>query len=68
VSYDAVLSSYKRFENVRAGTQLWWQVFGTGLGGATFLTTVGYDWEYFYHLNKHTHNVFLTARLGWRDL
>ncbi|HEY4106803.1 MAG TPA: hypothetical protein VGM44_23040 [Polyangiaceae bacterium] len=68
LSYDAVLSSYKRFENFRAGTQLWWQVFGTGLGGATFLTTVGYDYEYFYHLNKHTHNVFLTARLGWRDL
>jgi hypothetical protein len=68
VSYDAVLSSYKKFENVRAGTQLWWQVFGTGLWGATLLTTVGYDYEYFIHLNKNTHNVFLTARLGWRDL
>ncbi len=68
VSYDAVLSDYKQFENFRVGTQLWWQVIGTGLGGATFLTTIGYDYEYFYHLNKNTHNVFLTARLGWRDL
>jgi len=32
------------------------------------LTTVGYDYEYFYRLPKHTHNVFITARLGWRDL
>jgi hypothetical protein len=68
LSYDAVLSSDKTFENFRVGTQLWWQLFGTGLGGATFLTTVGYDYEYFYHINKNTHNVFLTARLGWRDL
>jgi hypothetical protein len=68
VSYDAVLSDYKKFENFRVGTQLWWQVFGTGIGGATLLTTVGYDYEYFYRINKNMHNVFLTARLGWRDL
>ncbi len=68
VSFDKVLSEYKDFENFRVGTQLWWQVFGTGFGGATLLTTVGYDYEYFYRLPKHTHNVFLTARLGWRDL
>jgi hypothetical protein len=67
-SIDNVLSDYKKFENFRVGTQLWWQVFGTGLWGATFLTTIGYDYEYFYRINKNTHNVFLTARLGWRDL
>jgi len=67
-SIDNVLSDYKKFENFRIGTQLWWQVFGTGLWGATFLTTIGYDYEYFYRINKNTHNVFLTARLGWREL
>ena len=67
-SVDNVLSGLNKFENFRVGTQFWWQVFGTGLWGATFLTTVGYDYEYFYRINKHTHNVFLTARLGWRDL
>jgi len=68
VSVDNVLSRAKDYENFRIGSELWWQVFGTSLGGASLLTTVGYDYEYFYRLPKHTHNVFITARLGWRDL
>lgn len=68
LSVDNVVSGLNKFENFRAGTQFWWQVFGTGVGGATVLSTVGYDYEYFWHLQKHTHNVFLNVRLGWRDL
>jgi len=68
LSVDNVVSGLNKFENFRVGTELWWQVFGTGVGGATLLSTVGYDYEYFWHLPKHTHNVFLTVRLGWRDL
>jgi len=67
-SFDKSVAGVNYYENVRGGTQFWWQVFGTGLWGSTLLTTVGYDFEYFYRINKPAHNVFLTARLGWRDL
>ncbi|MEP7050255.1 MAG: hypothetical protein ABJB12_07885 [Pseudomonadota bacterium] len=70
LSFDKVLSGYDQLENVRAGTALWWKVFGTGLGGSTLLVTAGYDYGYFYHLGNagHRHNVGITLRLGWRDL
>jgi hypothetical protein len=67
-SFDKFLAGRNDFENVRVGTQLWWQMFGTGFGGPAFLVTAGYDYQYFYRIPKHMHNVSITLRLGWRDL
>jgi hypothetical protein len=67
-SFDKVLAGRNDFENFRVGTQLWWQMFGTGFGGPAFLVTAGYDYQYFYRIPKHMHNVSVTFRIGWRDL
>jgi hypothetical protein len=67
-SFDKVLAGRNDFENFRIGTQLWWQMFGTGFGGPAFLVTAGYDYQYFYRIPKHMHNVSVTFRIGWRDL
>ena len=42
--------------------------FGLGFGGPAFLVTAGYDYQYFYRIPKHMHNVSVTLRIGWRDL
>jgi hypothetical protein len=68
LSYDKALSGNTDFENFRVGTQLWWKVYGTGLWGTTFLATIGYDYQYFFNINKHMHNAGLTLRMGWGDL
>jgi hypothetical protein len=67
-SFDKVLAGRSDFENFRIGTQLWWQMFGTGFGGPAFLVTAGYDYQYYFHIPKHMHNVSVTFRIGWRDL
>jgi hypothetical protein len=67
-SFDKFLAGRNDFENIRVGTQLWWQMFGTGFGGPAFLMTAGYDYQYFYRIPKHMHNVSITLRVGWRDL
>jgi hypothetical protein len=67
-SFDKVLAGRTDFENFRIGTQIWWQMFGLGFGGPAFLVTAGYDYQYFYRIPKHMHNVSVTFRLGWRDL
>ncbi|MDF3071905.1 MAG: hypothetical protein K0R38_7506, partial [Polyangiaceae bacterium] len=53
------------FENVRVGAELWTKFYGTGFGGPAFLTTVGYDYQYFYQLKKAVHNVHMSVRMGW---
>jgi hypothetical protein len=71
LSWDKVVGGPREeFENVRIGTQLWWQLFGTGFGGPAFLLTASYDYQYFYRpqLRKNVHNVGLTLRMGWREL
>jgi len=67
-SFDKVTAGLNDFENFRVGTQLWFQLFGTGFGGPAFLFTLGYDYQYFYRIPKSVHNASLTIRLGWRDL
>jgi len=67
-SFDKVLSGRDDFENFRIGTQFWFQMFGTGFGGPAFLVTAGYDYQFYYRIPKHMHNVSLTFRMGWRDL
>ena len=68
ISFDKAIEGVDYFENFRVGTQLWWKVYGTGVWGATVLATIGYDYQYFYNINKHMHNAGLTLRLGWGDL
>ncbi len=68
LSWDKTIQGVDYYENLRIGTQLWWKVYGTGVWGATVLATVGYDYQYFYNIDKHMHNAGLTLRLGWGDL
>lgn len=68
LSFDKVLSGETDFENFRVGTQLWWKVYSPGIWGTTFLATVGYDYQYFFHIDKHMHNAGLTLRMGWGAL
>ncbi len=68
ISWDKAINGTTDFESFRVGGQLWWKVFGTGIWGATVLATIGYDYQYYYNVNKHMHNAGLTLRLGWGDL
>ena len=40
-------------------------IVGTGFGGPAFLTTIGYDYQYFYTIKKAFHQVHLDLRMGW---
>ncbi len=68
ISWDKAVHGPATYENVRAGAQLWFKVFGTGVWGATTLTTLSYEYQYFYQFGKHIHNLGATVRLGWGDL
>jgi len=71
VSWDTTLGGPRHeFENIRLGTELWCQLFGTGFAGPAFLFTAAYHYQYFYRqeLRKNVHNVSLTVRVGWREL
>jgi hypothetical protein len=68
VSWDLKVTGRNDYENVRGGAQLWTKIFGTGLGGATFLVTAGYEAQYFYRIQKTIHTGQLAIRLGWGDL
>jgi hypothetical protein len=63
--YVASADCYKLYENVRVGAEIWTKFFGTGFGGPSFLTTVGYDYQYFYQIKKAFHEVHLNLRMGW---
>jgi hypothetical protein len=65
VSHDLAVTGADAFENVRAGAELWLKLIATGLGGATFLVTAGYDYQYFYRQHKAMHMGHLAVRLGW---
>lgn len=64
-AYTSQAECYKTYENVRVGAELWTKFYGTGFGGPAFLTTVGYDYQYFYQLKKAVHNVHMSVRMGW---
>jgi hypothetical protein len=68
IHWDVRVAGLNDYENVRVGAELWWKVFGTGLGGTTFLPTIGYNYQYFYNIKKAFHNVQATFRMGWGDL
>lgn len=68
LSFDRALVGRNAFDNVRIGTELWWQMFGTGFWGPSFLFSANYQYQYFYRFDKHVHNVGLSLRLGFREL
>lgn len=68
LSFDHALAGRDAFDNVRIGTELWWQMFGTGVWGPAFLFTADYHYQYFYRFEKHVHNVGLSLRMGFREL
>jgi hypothetical protein len=68
VHVDRAVSGRPDFENIRAGTELWLKLLGTGVGGAALLVTVGYDFQYFHHLHKGLHLGQAALRLGWDRL
>jgi len=65
---DRALDGGRDFENLRGGMELWMKVFGTGFGGPAVLLTLGYDFQYFYRLQKSLHLAQVALRLGWGRL
>jgi hypothetical protein len=65
---DRALSGRADYQNVRAGTELWMKLLGTGIGGPGVLVTVGYDFQYFTTLGKGLHLAHAALRLGWGEL
>jgi hypothetical protein len=68
VSHDLGITGRKDYENIRAGLELWAKVFGTGIGGTAVLMTAGYDYQYFYKIQKSMHMAHAALRIGWGDL
>jgi hypothetical protein len=67
-AYTSARDCYKTYENVRVGAEVWAKFFGTGFGGPSFLTTIGYDYQYFYNIKKAINEVHLNLRMGWGRL
>lgn len=55
------------YENVRGGVELWFKLYGTGIGGTGILSTIGYDAQYFYNLDRLVHTAHANLRVGWGD-
>lgn len=68
LSLDQALAGRDDFDNFRIGTELWWQMFGTGFWGPAFLFNASYHYQYFYRFQKHIHNLSLDLRMGFREL
>jgi hypothetical protein len=68
ISHDLGLTGRKDYENVRGGVELWFKLFGTGIGGTAFLLTTGYDYQYYYRISKGFHMAHAAIRMGWGDL
>jgi hypothetical protein len=67
-AYTSAADCYKTYENVRVGAEIWAKFFGTGFLGPALLTTVGYDYQYFYNIKKAVNEVHLNLRMGWGRL
>jgi hypothetical protein len=68
IQIDRALSGRSDYQNVRAGTELWLKLLGTGIGGPGVLITLGYDFQYFTTLGKPLHLAHAALRLGWGEL
>jgi hypothetical protein len=68
ISHDLALNGRDSYQNIRGGVQTWFKFFGTGFGGPAFLLTAGYDYQYFYKIEKSMHLVSANIRMGWGEL
>src|SRR6266542_1748144 len=68
ISHDLGVTGRKDNENVRGGIELWLKALGTGIGGTAFLITAGYDYQYFYRIERAVHMGHAALRMGWGDL
>ena len=66
--FDKKVDGPNTYENFRVGAEIWAKFFGTGFWGPAFLTTVGYDYQYFLNIKKAEHQVHLNVRMGWGKL
>ncbi len=64
-AYTTAVDCYKTYENLRVGAELWSKFFGVGHAGPALLTTIGYDYQYFYQIKKAVSSVHLNVRMGW---
>jgi hypothetical protein len=62
---DFATAGTDKFDNVRAGVELWAKLLSTGLRGTNFLVTAGYEAQYFHRLAKLVHMGRLELRMGW---
>lgn len=65
IGYGEAKDCYKMYENGRIGAELWTKFYATGLLGPAVLSTIGYDYQYFWTLKKAVHNVHMSIRMGW---
>ena len=63
--YTTAADCYKTYENIRGGVEIWAKFFGVGHAGPALLTTIGYDYQYFYQIKKAENSVHLNLRMGW---
>jgi hypothetical protein len=63
--HDVALHGSHDYDNVRAGVEVWAKALSTALRGTHFLTTVGYDYQYFYKQREGLHLGHLDLRMGW---
>ena len=68
ITHDLGITGRKDYENIRAGAQIWMKLFGTPLLGPPFLITAGYDYQYFYQIQKSMHLFQVNLRMGWGEL
>ena len=68
VRHDLAIEGLDKFENLRGGVELWGKAIATGLRGASFLATVGYEYEWFYRLDKSLNVFRADLRMGWAQL
>ena len=64
-NYTSAADCYKTYENFAVGAELWTKLFGVGHAGPALLTTIGYDYQYFYNIKKAVNAVHLNLRMGW---
>ncbi len=64
-TYTTAADCYKTYENFRVGAEIWSKFFGVGHAGPALLTTIGYDYQYFYQIKKAVNAVHLNVRMGW---
>jgi hypothetical protein len=68
VRADKASEGTNKFDNLRAGAELWGKFISTGLRGTTFLVTAGYEVQWFHQLAKTVHMGHLELRMGWGTL